>query len=141
MSDMLGSLTFGKKNEEIFLGREIATHRDYSEDTAQAIDEEVRRIVNDAEKRADKILRDHLDDLKLLSKTLLEYEVMDGDEINELIKNRKLIKQNNKKITKPKKTKKTTPKKAASARPTKKATEKSATKKVSKESDPDKGNS
>jgi cell division protease FtsH len=57
MSDKLGPLTFGKKEEEIFLGREIAQHRDYSEKTAIIIDEEVKKIVDSAMDRAEKILR------------------------------------------------------------------------------------
>ncbi len=95
MSDKLGPLTFGKKNEEIFLGREIATHRDFSENTAQIIDLEVRRIVTEAEKTAESILKTKLDDLKLLSETLLEYEVVDGDDITQLLKERKLKKTKN----------------------------------------------
>jgi cell division protease FtsH len=85
MSDQLGPLTFGKKDEEIFLGREIATHRDFSEETAKIIDLEVKAIVEKAEKRASKILRDNIDSLKLLAESLLEREVMDGNEIKDLL--------------------------------------------------------
>jgi cell division protease FtsH len=63
MSEKLGPLTFGKKNEEIFLGREIATHRDFSEETAKIIDQEVREIVENAEKQACDILKNNLDNL------------------------------------------------------------------------------
>ena len=59
MSDALGPLTFGKKEEQIFLGREIAQHQDYSEDTAMRIDQEVRRIVMDNYKRAKDLLEGH----------------------------------------------------------------------------------
>ena len=82
MSKRLGPLTFGKKNEEIFLGRDIATHRDYSERTAQIIDEEVQEIVSDAESKSLGILRDNLGLLHALAKRLLEKEILDGEEID-----------------------------------------------------------
>lgn len=86
MSDKLGPLTFGKKEEEIFLGREIAQHRDYSEQTAIIIDEEVKKIVNNAMDRADKILKENLDVLHRLSDALLEREILDGDEVDKIIR-------------------------------------------------------
>jgi cell division protease FtsH len=86
MSDTLGPLTFGKKEEMVFLGREIASHKDYSETTAQAIDKEVRTIVERAYNRALELLRDNLDKLHLLAKTLLEREVLDGDEMERVLK-------------------------------------------------------
>jgi len=86
MSERLGPLTFGKKNEEIFLGRDIATHRDFSEETAKLIDSEVRLIVEEAEKRAKTILSENLDKLKILAEVLLEREVIDGSEIEKLMK-------------------------------------------------------
>jgi cell division protease FtsH len=86
MSDKLGPLTFGKKEEEIFLGREISQHRDYSEETAQIIDEEVKKIVNTGMGRAEKILKDNMDILHRLSAALLEREILDGDEIDKIIK-------------------------------------------------------
>jgi len=85
MSDRLGPLTFGKKNEEIFLGREIATHRDFSEETAKVIDTEIRRIVEEAEERACDILRRNLTGLQRLAETLLEKEVLDGSEIAAIV--------------------------------------------------------
>ncbi|MCI0515822.1 ATP-dependent zinc metalloprotease FtsH [candidate division KSB1 bacterium] len=85
MSDRLGPLTFGKKQEEIFLGREIAQHRDYSELTAQIIDEEVKTFVLLAEQKAEALLSNHLEQLHLLAKALLEKEVLDGAEIDEII--------------------------------------------------------
>ncbi len=90
MSDKLGPLTFGKKEEEIFLGREIAQHRDYSEQTAMLIDEEVKKIVNKAMDRADKILKDNMDILHRLSAALLEREILDGEEIDKIIKGEEL---------------------------------------------------
>ncbi|MFA4838383.1 MAG: cell division protein FtsH, partial [Candidatus Neomarinimicrobiota bacterium] len=86
MSERLGPLTFGKKNEEIFLGRDIATHRDFSEETAKMIDSEVRLIVEEAEERAKTILSENLDNLKILAEALLEREVIDGSEIEKLMK-------------------------------------------------------
>jgi cell division protease FtsH len=85
MSEKLGPLTFGKKDEQIFLGREIARHKDYSEQTAIAIDEEVKRIVVDAYKGAKTLLTDNRDLLEALALALLEKETMDADEIDTLI--------------------------------------------------------
>jgi cell division protease FtsH len=82
MSDTMGPLTFGKKEEEIFLGREIAKHRDYSELTAQKIDEEVKRIVLEATGRAANIIKQNEDKLHALAHALLEREMVDGDEID-----------------------------------------------------------
>jgi cell division protease FtsH len=90
MSDKLGPLTFGKKEEQIFLGREIATHRDYSEATAQEIDKEVRAIVEAAEKQATQLLTASLEKLHLLANVLLEREILDGDEIDRVLKGEKL---------------------------------------------------
>jgi cell division protease FtsH len=85
MSEDLGPLTFGKKEEQIFLGREIAQHRDYSEDTAIKIDEEVRRIVMGSYERAKKLIRGNLDLLHRLAKELLDKEVLDNNEIEKII--------------------------------------------------------
>jgi cell division protease FtsH len=97
MSDKLGPLTFGKKEEEIFLGREIARHRDYSERTAQIIDEEVTRIIHEAELKARKLLKDNLDKLHAIAEALREYEILDGDEIDKIINGEKLDRQSVKK--------------------------------------------
>ncbi len=86
MSEELGPLTFGKKEEQIFLGREIAQHRDYSERTAQRIDEEVKRIVMDAYNRAKRLLEENMNALNMLAKTLLEKETLDGAEIDKILK-------------------------------------------------------
>jgi cell division protease FtsH len=90
MSEKLGPLAFGKKDEEIFLGREIATHRDYSEKTAQEIDAEIRRIVREAEERTYKLLKDNLETLHRLSAVLLEREILDAEEIDLIIANKPL---------------------------------------------------
>jgi len=84
MSD-LGPLSFGKKEEQIFLGREIAQHRDYSEATAVRIDEEVRRIVGQSYDRARKMIEERSDALVRIAEALLEREVLDGEEVRALI--------------------------------------------------------
>lgn len=90
MSEKLGPLTFGKKEEEIFLGREIAKHRDYSELTAQEIDREVKRIVEEAERRATDLLTANLDKLHSLARALLEREILDGDQLDRILKGEEL---------------------------------------------------
>ncbi|MCL5030720.1 MAG: ATP-dependent zinc metalloprotease FtsH [Bacteroidetes bacterium] len=85
MSDKLGPLSYGAKEEEIFLGREIQRHRDYSEKTAIEIDVEIREIVNSAMIRAEKILTDNIEILHKLSMELLEREILDSEEIDKLI--------------------------------------------------------
>jgi cell division protease FtsH len=90
MSEKLGPMSYGAKEEEIFLGREIQKHRDYSEKTAIDIDEEIRGIINHAMNRAEKILRDHIDLLHKLSKELLEREILDSDEIERIINGEEL---------------------------------------------------
>ena len=85
MSDRLGPLSYGKKEEQIFLGREIATHKDYSEETAEKIDEEVARIVNESYERAKKLLSDNLDILHRLAAELLEKEVLNMAELDAII--------------------------------------------------------
>ncbi len=90
MSDKLGPLSYGAKEEEIFLGREIQRHKDYSERTAIDIDEEVRAIVTAAMQDAEKILTKNIELLHRLSKELLEREILDGDEIDKLIKGEEL---------------------------------------------------
>ena len=93
MSDKLGPMSFGKKNEEIFLGREIQSHRDYSEKTAQAIDSEVVRIIKNAQKDSRKILEEKIDLLHLMANELLEHETIDEKDIKLLVKGKKLSKK------------------------------------------------
>ena len=85
MSEAMGPLSYGKKEEQIFLGREFATHKDYSEETARQIDKEVSRIVMTAYDDARKILSDHMDLLKRIAAELLEKEVLNGPELDALI--------------------------------------------------------
>ena len=86
----LGPLAFGKKDEAIFLGREIAQHRDYSEDTAIQIDKEVKRIVNGAYEKARNILSSNKDVLERVAQALLEREVIDAAEVKLLMEGKPL---------------------------------------------------
>jgi cell division protease FtsH len=86
MSDNLGPLAYGKKEEQIFLGREFAQHRDYSEETARLIDNEVRGIVTQGYEKAKEIINANMAILHKLANTLLEKEVLDGNQIEAIIK-------------------------------------------------------
>ena len=90
MSDLLGPMTFGKKNEEIFLGREIQSHRDYSEVTARMIDEEISRIVRDSQRMADELLQKNIEILHCLAQELLKYETIDSQDLEKILKGEKL---------------------------------------------------
>ena len=81
----LGPLTFGKKEEQIFLGREISQHRDYSEDTAIKIDQEVQKIISEQYERARVILQENAEVMVRLSETLLERETLDGVQIRRIV--------------------------------------------------------
>ncbi len=85
MSDAMGPLAFGKKEEQIFLGREFAQHQDYSEETARSIDGEVRRIVTEGYERASTIVRANLKALNDISLSLLEKETISGEEVRRLL--------------------------------------------------------
>jgi cell division protease FtsH len=86
MSDTLGPLAFGKKEEQIFLGREFTQHRDYSEQTARLIDDEIRRIVTESYEKAKEIVDREMAALHRLAMALLEKEVLDGIQIDQIIK-------------------------------------------------------
>ncbi len=90
MSERLGPLSFGQKEEFVFLGREISQSRDYSEKTAIMIDEEVRSLVDGAYNHARQLLVDNLDKLHVLALALLEREMLDGEEIEKLLRGEKL---------------------------------------------------
>jgi len=100
MNEKLGPVSFGKKEEEIFLGREIAQHRDYSENTAMDIDKEVKDILNKAQNKAESIINDNIDLLHALTESLLEYEILDSTQIDTILDGKTL---------KPKATKKKAP--------------------------------
>jgi cell division protease FtsH len=84
MSDAMGPLTFGKKEEQIFLGREIAQHQDYSEDTALKIDQEVKRFVTDNYQRAHRLLTENKQTLVSIAEALLAREVLDAEQVRRL---------------------------------------------------------
>ena len=84
MSDAMGPLTFGKKEEQIFLGREIAQHQDYSEDTALKIDHEVKRFVTTNYDRARQLLSEHKSVLFEMADALLAREVLDAEQVRRL---------------------------------------------------------
>ncbi len=88
MSKRIGPLTFGKKESEVFLGREIATHKDYSEETAIAIDQEIRKLVETSQQRAESIIRENLNKLEALTAELLKREILAGDEVDRILNGR-----------------------------------------------------
>jgi ATP-dependent Zn proteases len=88
----LGPMTFGKKEEQIFLGREIAQHRDYSEDTAIKIDEEVRKLVNMGYVTAKQVISENREVLERIAHALIEREVLDASDIKLLVDGQELPK-------------------------------------------------
>jgi len=93
MSDLLGPMTFGKKNEEIFLGREIQSQRDYSEVTARMIDEEISKIIRNAQRVSETILNDNQDLLHSMANSLLVHETIDAKDIDKLLNGKKIIRR------------------------------------------------
>jgi len=89
MSEELGPLTYGKKEEQIFLGREIAQHRDFSEETARKIDEAVKKIVLEARDKVKELLSENIDILKTIAKELLEKETIMLEDIDKIIEEHK----------------------------------------------------
>jgi cell division protease FtsH len=83
-------LSYGKKEEQIFLGREIAQHRDYSEDTAIKIDQEVRKLVGDGYTVAKQLLSENKETLERVAQALIEREVLDANEIKLLVEGKEL---------------------------------------------------
>ena len=80
MSEKIGTITFGSGQEEVFLGRDLAQAKDFSEETAAKIDEEVKRIIDEAYNKAKTILSNNIDKLSKVAQVLLEKEKIDGDE-------------------------------------------------------------
>lgn len=91
MSDKMGPLSFGKKDESIFLGREMAMHKNFSEKIAEHIDDEIKRIVDESYERALGLMRDNIQKLHDLSVWLIEKENLTGDQVDEIIATGKLI--------------------------------------------------
>jgi cell division protease FtsH len=85
MSETLGPVTFGERDDTVFLGREIGDHINYSQDVAQVIDEEVERLVRRAHDRARRVLTDNLDKLNAVAKRLIEVETIDRTEFEALV--------------------------------------------------------
>src|SRR5690606_2276468 len=88
-SDKLGHVAYGDNQEEVFLGHSVARQQNVSEETAQLIDAEVRRLIDEAYKEAHRILKDHRDEWLAIAEGLLEYETLSGDEIKAIIKGEK----------------------------------------------------
>ncbi len=86
MSEALGPLTFGRKQQQVFLGRDISRDRNYSEAVAYSIDKEARRIIDDCYKEAEKLLKDNIEALHLIAHTLMEKETIDAREFAQLLK-------------------------------------------------------
>ncbi|MBO6946912.1 MAG: ATP-dependent zinc metalloprotease FtsH [Rhodospirillales bacterium] len=85
-SDKLGRLRYADNEEEVFLGHSVARQKHVSDATAELIDEEVRRLIEEAEDQARRILTDHRDELEIIAKGLLEYETLSGDEVHALLR-------------------------------------------------------
>ncbi len=87
MSDKLGNVLYGEAQEYVFLGRDMMRSKDYSETTAQEIDSEVKRIVNDGYLTAKNLIETHRDKLEMIAKALLEYETLEGSQVEEIVRN------------------------------------------------------
>lgn len=86
MTDELGPISYGKKDEQIFLGREISRHRDYSDKTAEEIDFLMKKLIQEQYTRSQRIITEHYEELERLAKALLEHEMLDREEIDQVIK-------------------------------------------------------
>jgi cell division protease FtsH len=93
MSEKLGPLTFGKKDEEVFLGRDFGSRRDFSEQVALEIDKEVKRLVVEAYERTTRMLTEHIHTLRAIAEALLEKEVLDGIEIEAIVQRSSSLEQ------------------------------------------------
>src|ERR1700716_3210452 len=91
MSEKMGMVEYGEHEDYVFLGRDISRARDYSEATAEQIDGEVRKLIDNAYQTAMKVLTQHRDHLEAIAKALLEYETLDGSQIKEIIEHGRLI--------------------------------------------------
>lgn len=85
MSDQMGPLVYGKKEEQIFLGREMSRHQDYSEATAVSLDEEIRNMVLEQQEIVRNLLKEHVDTLHALAQALLDREVLDSQEVDDIV--------------------------------------------------------
>jgi len=89
MSDALGTRVYGENQSEVFLGRDVTTHKNLSDATAQMVDQEIRRIVDEQYARARHILEENRDKVELMARALLEWETLDTDQINDIMEGRK----------------------------------------------------
>ena len=85
MSDKLGNVLYGDSEEYVFLGRDMKRSKDYSEETAKAIDAEVKRLLDDGYNTAKKLIEEHRDKLELIANALLEFETLDGVQVAEIV--------------------------------------------------------
>lgn len=90
MSEVLGPITFGRRQEQVFLGRDISRDRNYSEEVASSIDREVRRLIEDAYAKTEEMLKQNIDKLHLVANVLLERETLEGEELDQLLKTGKI---------------------------------------------------
>jgi len=93
LSEELGRVSYGENQEEVFLGHSVARHQNVSEETAQKIDKEIRRLVDEGHAEAHRILTEHGNDLEALAQGLLEFETLSGDEITDLLKGKRPIRE------------------------------------------------
>jgi len=91
MSEKLGMVEYGEHEDYVFLGREISRSRDYSEATAEEIDREVRRLSDEAYVRARDLISVHRDAVEAIAKALLEYETLDGSQIEEIVQHGRML--------------------------------------------------
>ena len=90
MSERVGTITLGQNQEEVFLGRDFAQSKEYSEETAGVIDEEVKSIIDFAYKKAETILKENIDKLHKVAGVLLEKEKIDGEEFDSIFNEQSL---------------------------------------------------
>merc|ERR1711916_272898 len=86
MSEKLGMVQYGEDNDYVFLGKEMIRSKDYSESTAQEIDREVKRLIDEGYERANKIITENRDKLEKIANSLLEHETLDGSQVAEIVK-------------------------------------------------------
>ena len=95
MSDKLGPVRYNANEQEIFIGHAVTQQQNVSEETSRIIDNEIRRLIEEGETAARRILTDRNDDLHLLAKALLEYETLSGDEVRALLRGEKITRDEN----------------------------------------------
>jgi cell division protease FtsH len=91
MSERMGMVEYGDHEDYVFLGRDIHRNRDYSEQTAQEIDREVRRIVDEGYERAKKLINDNRDKIEIIVKALLEFETLDGAQVKDILQHGRML--------------------------------------------------